>query len=226
MPTNEKTKPTLGSLFAGIGGFDLGFEQAGFETKWVCVGPGVVFSLRSCVSSAAFNLNGWSLKTSRHCSIATIAKTLRSSSKALPTAGMWDVSGCLTLRISEAPRTAAVFSWSGVLEARPPSRSWLMPHQWSLYLHRLARAKSHAGRWSGRGLLYSPTAHQGASPLGLSFLLLKKTDGIRWLTGSECLSVMGFPREWLQPISSRITAPEMRCMCPRRSGSQKKSSQK
>ena len=33
---SDSRPPTVASFFAGIGGFDLGFEQAGFETIWQC----------------------------------------------------------------------------------------------------------------------------------------------------------------------------------------------
>ena len=50
-----------------------------------------------------FNPLGWCLKTSRTCSLSTIAVTCKQSSKPLPTAGMWDFGVCWMLNISESP---------------------------------------------------------------------------------------------------------------------------
>jgi DNA (cytosine-5)-methyltransferase 1 len=35
-PTTSHSNPTFGSLFTGIGGFDLGFARAGYRPLWMC----------------------------------------------------------------------------------------------------------------------------------------------------------------------------------------------
>ncbi len=174
----HKTKPTHGSLFAGIGGFELGFERAGFQCSWsVEINPinrAVLADrfphsrqfedVRECgahnlspvdvltagfpcqdISAAgtsskqgrpglkgersglyrealriidAIRPDGLCLKTSRRCSGSTIMRTLRRSSKTLPTAGTWDASGCWMLQASAFPRDVAAFSWSAL--GQPP----------------------------------------------------------------------------------------------------------
>ena len=185
-----------------------------------------VCSTRSYVISTNYNPNGWCLRTSLHCSIQTIAATLQRSSKSLPSAGIWDASGCLMLRISEAPRNVVACSWSGVLEAQPRLSYYLTPRQWTQYLHRLARSDSHKGRWHGQGILYRRAMQPAESVLGVSFLLLKRTDGIRWLSGKERLRVMGFPSDWMSEIGRRFTPQETRSLCSAQSSSRKKSSRK
>ncbi len=158
-------------------------------------------SLRSYASLGKYNPLGWYLRTSRRCSIPTIAATCRRSSVPLPTAGMWDSGECLMLSISESPRSVAGFSWSRVLDATPRSTTWLTPGQWRLYLARLLRSASMRLRAGGLAILSRHQTLQAVSVSAMKFSSLKRTHGIRWLSGRECLAYMGFPKGWMRSIS-------------------------
>lgn len=166
-------------------------------------------SFKSFVSSKKFNPLGWCWKTSQRCSLQTIAKTLRSSSGSLPSAGMWDSGGCLTLNISESPSAVAEFSWSRVLDATPAPSSWLMPRLWNQYLARCLRAQSHGLRTHGLALPLRLRTPLHASIWVLKFSWLKRTDGIRWLSGNEALRYTGFPSDWMMIIGRWHLQPGM-----------------
>jgi len=167
-------------------------------------------SMTSFVLSAKFNPLGWCLKMSRPCSIPTIARTLRRSSGPLPTAGIWDSGECLMLAISESPRLAVAFSWWRVLDAIPPWTSWLTPHQWKDYLLRVLRARSMRHRAGGLAILLRRGTRRAGSVSAARFSSLRRTDGVRWLSGSESLKYMGFPGDWMRAIWPRRSRRGMR----------------
>ena len=179
---------------------------------------GAVYFGKSSVSSAKFSPLGWYLKTSRTCSLSMIAKTFRQSSQPLPNAGMWDISGCSMLNISESPKTAAAFSWSQVLDATPAPRFWLTPEQWRQYLLRLAKSNSHGTRIATLPILIQPKTQLGGLVWAVRFSLLKRTDGVRWLSGAESLAYMGFPRDWITATFTNATQPETPSSPPWRDG--------
>lgn len=172
------------------------------------IGPGC--SGRSAASSKKYGPSGWSLKTSWGCSLAMVGKTLQRSSGPLPTAGMWDAGGCLMLSISESPTVAGVFSWSQVLEDSPPLGCFLTPRQWTQYLARLARSKSHGTRMDGLPVVCWQKTHQARSLSVVRISSVTEADGVRWLSGPECLKLQGFSWDWMRPISSRFGRPETR----------------
>lgn len=176
---------------------------------------------KSFVSSANFAPNGWSLKTSLGCSLSTMVTTLRRSSLPCPTSGMWASGECLMLRISESPKLAEGFSWSRVLVDSPPWTCWLMPLQWKQYLARLRKSPGHVHRMHTLDILLRLQTPRAGSIWGVRFSWLKRTDGIRWLSGKECLSYMGFPADWMTPTFSRVMRQETQLSRPLQSGLQK-----
>lgn len=166
-----------------------------------------VSSGKSFVSSASFAPNGWSLRTSRGCSLSTMAATSKECSLPCPTAGMWGIGECLMLRISESPRTAVAFSWSRVLDVTPRWSCWLMPLQWSQFLARAARSTSQGRRLHSLALPLRLRTRRAGSVWGVRFSWLKRTDGVRWFSGSECLRYMGFPADWMTSTFLRLTRP-------------------
>lgn len=165
---------------------------------------------RSAASSRKFGPSGWFLKTSWGCSLAMVGRTLQRSSKPLPSAGMWDAGGCLMLSISESPSVGAEFSWSLVLDDTPPLGCFLMPHQWTQYLARLARSKSHGTRMDGLPIVYWPRARPVSSLSVRRLSSVTREDGVRWLSGPESLRLQGFPPDWMRPITSRLGRLETR----------------
>ncbi len=163
---------------------------------------------RSYVFSKKYNPGGWCLRMSLTCSLSTIAKTLKQSSGPLRTAGMWDSGECLMLNISECPSNVAAYSWSRVLDECPPWSSWLTPRQWTQYLQRLGRSSGHCKRMPGLPILSWQTKQDHRSLWAVPLSSLSRTDGIRWLSGSERLKLMGFASDWMRPTLRRLSVPE------------------
>lgn len=152
---------------------------------------------------------GWCLRTCRTSSLLMLARTLKQWSGRLPNAGIWDFGACLMLGISECPKIAAAGSWSRVLDATPPSSSYLTRKQWRQYLARLSRSRSHGARWGSLPILKQRQTQRGESILVQRFSCVKKTEGIRWLSGKEALAYMGFPRDWIAKTGLKVTRRAM-----------------
>ncbi len=189
------------------------------ETHAACAAHAAACFGKSYESSRKFNLAGWCLRTSLTCSLSTIATTLKQSSGPLRTAGMWDFGECLMLNISESPSSVVEYSWSQVIDKCPPSSSWLTPRQWTQYLQRLNRSAGLGRRMPGLPILYWPTESPHRSLWAVPLSSLTRTDGIRWLSGSERLKMMGFASDWMRPTLQRLSVPEMPLLRRWRSGS-------
>ena len=154
-------------------------------------------------SSSTSNRDFWCWKMSPVSSHQTMAETSKRCLQRLPNAGMWDAGACLTLVISESPKTAAVYLSLPVLESSPHWSLWLMPDQWAMFLARAKRARKTVFL---RSLPDSPARQPSIWRVPASSL--SPTHGIRWLSGSERLRISGFAGDWLRPTLQRLGLPE------------------
>ena len=268
-------QPTIGSLFAGIGGFDVGFENAGYRTAWQVelnpINRAVLADrfpharqfedVREC---GAHNLSAVDVITAGFpCQDISIAgshaprglqgersglfwEVIRILKETQPRwvvlenvvnllavndsrdfetviraladcgyVGFWRV---LNAQYFGVPSNVDAYSWSPVIEKCPPSSSWLTPRQWTQYLQRLNRSPGHGPRMPGLPILYWQTKPDRRSLWAVPLSSLNRTDGIRWLSGSERLKMMGFASDWMRPTLRRLLVPEMPLLRRWRSG--------
>jgi len=191
---------TLGSLFSGIGGFDYGFEKAGFRTQW-----------------QVENNPTHRIVLAERFPHATRFNDVREVGKS----NLEPVT-VIMLYISESPRHVVESSLSAVLDDIPHETSWMTPHNWKLYLLRLLRSKSHASRAHRLSILLRLNSTGYKSVWVVRFSSLKRTDGVRWLSGKEALRLMGFPADWITKICTSITQREMPSSLPWQNGLPKK----
>lgn len=272
-------QPIIGSLFAGIGGFDVGFENAGYRTAWqVELNPtnravladrfphATQFEdVRHCgahnlipvnVLTAGFPCQDISIAGSRPNNKDT--RGLRGQRSGLfwevirilkETQPRWvvleNVVNLLAINDSQDFETVIgalaqcgyVGCWRvlnaqyfGVPQQRrriflvaghrrmPPSSCWLTPRQWKQYLQRLARSRGHGPRMHGLPILYWQTKLAHKSLWAVQLSSLTRTDGIRWLSGSERLKMMGFASDWMRPTLQRLSLPETPSLRKSRNG--------
>jgi hypothetical protein len=93
----------------------------------------------------------------------------------------------------------------------PPSSCWLTPAQWQLFLAR--RQRNNPG--SSLSLHDLPDKLPARSLSMVQASLLKPTDEIRWQTGPERLSIMGFASDWMRPHCRGSSCRQRRCTASR-----------
>lgn len=190
--------PTVGSLFAGIGGFDLGFEQVGFRTEWQVE----IADIPRAVLADHFP----------HAKQFTDVRTC------LPELWHTDVIiggfPCQDVSMAGKRRGGGSFSWPD-WESSPQSSLWLTPEQFAAWQARVARGGKNPT------VLCLQASRQAVSTERARILSLSPADGVRWLSGAERLQMMGFAKDWMQPTLQRLGLPETPSVRRLRAGSRK-----